>query len=218
MKRTYGKLGLLLLILAGMAVAQGDKPAFTAETGWGATGWYVQIPAYQPAPAMAKPALELAQSVPGPTALLEWKGILCGEITRTNGAVEDLGCNHNMIVNGGKDMAIGDIFGLTAQGTANVWNQLAVGQNVTPFAATDTALSGIYTNCGLGIATATLTRVGVGNVSSVYTWTSSCDAKTITAGALYNATNSVLAAEGTVTSGTLNTGDKYTLTYYGGQT
>jgi galactitol-specific phosphotransferase system IIB component len=148
----------------------------------------------------------------------DWNGLACASLERTNGVTEDLGCHHNLIVNNGKDMAIGDLFGLTAQGTNNVWNQLALGQNVTPMAATDTALSGIYTNCGLGVATSTLTRVAVGNVSSVYTWTSTCDSKTITAVAMYNATNNILAAEAVVTSAILNIGDKLTLTYYGAQT
>jgi len=154
----------------------------------------------------------------GPYFRVTWNGLACATITRKSGAVEDLGCKHNLIVNGAKDMAIGDLFGLTAQGTNNIWDQIAIGQNVTPFSAADTALSGIYTNCGLEIATAVLTRVAVGNVSSVYTWTSTCDSKTITAVAMYNHSNSVLATEAVVSSATLNTGDKLTVTYYGAQT
>ena len=218
MKMKYGIAGLLLLILAGVTVAQGDKPAIVAGTGWEATGWYGPVPSYAPAVAPVIKEAQLAPSAAGPTSELDWAGMVCTTITRKSGTVEDNGCNHNLITNGGKDMAIGNLFNITANGTANVWNQLALGLNVTPMAATDTALSGIYTNSGLAMATATLTRVGTGNVFSVYTWTCTADGKTITAAAMYNASNSILAAEAVVTSATLNTGDKLTLTYYGAQT
>jgi hypothetical protein len=217
MTKTYGVVGLFLILMASMAAAAGDKPAMLAGTGWEATGWYSLPPAVLPAP-VVKLSEYTKPAAPGPIAFMDWSGVACGVVTRKTGTVEDLGCNHNLIVNNGKDMAIGDLFGLTAQGTANVWNQLAIGQNATPFAATDTALSGIYTNYGLGIATSTLTRVAVGNVSSVYTWTCSADGKTVTAVAMYNATNSILATEAVVTSATLNNGDKLTITYYGAQT
>ncbi|MCX6776345.1 MAG: hypothetical protein NT130_05870 [Candidatus Micrarchaeota archaeon] len=199
--KTYG---LLMLFLVGMACAAGDRPAFVSGTGWGNTGWFIQI-----AP----------QSAPGPTASLDWNGLVCTEIQRAGTDTWiDNGCNHNLITNTGKNMSVCDLFGIATYGTTNQWTQIALGQNVTAMAATDTALSGIYSTCNLGIAGGTAALVATGNVSVSNIWTSSCDAQTITAAALYNATNSKLAAEAVVTSATLNNGDKLTLTYYGAQT
>jgi hypothetical protein len=215
------KYGLLMLFLIGIASAARDKPALLAGTGWEATGWYNQAPGYTSivVPMIKEAQLTPVTNIPGPTTELDWAGMACSEIQRKGSDVWiDNGCHHNIIVNGGKDMATGDLFAIAANGTNNVWNKLALGLNTSAFAVTDTALSGIYTNFGLEIATATLTRVAVGNVSSVYTWTCTADGKTITAAAMYNTTNSILAAEAVVTSATLNNGDKLTLTYYGAQT
>lgn len=133
---------------------------------------------------------------------------VCPYVIRADGTREDLGCWHNTVTNGGKDM----IKNAIALGGADKVSRLAVGNGSAPAAAT-TDLDKIWTDCGLGIAEATYgSNGGNGNWSYWKTWTSTCDGAIVNTTALYNATADVFAGT-SFTATTLQTNDQITVNY-----
>jgi len=122
---------------------------------------------------------------------------------------ELIGCNHNILVNTGKDMILD---ALAHGGFGNV-TYIAVANNTVRQAVTDTSLQGEWTTCGLARAMANeFTRNDYGNWTIAYTWTVSCDGVYINATGLYNATGT-LFAEATLPLSILYSHDSYRIAW-----
>ena len=116
---------------------------------------------------------------------IKYKGVVC--IYKNN---ELVGCNHNLLVNSGKDMILN---ALARGGLGNI-TTIAVANNTVAQAATDTSLQGEWTTCGLARAQANeFTRNGYGNWTIAYTWTVTCDNVYVNATGLYNSTGTLFA-------------------------
>jgi len=120
-------------------------------------------------------------------------------------------CTHNLLVNKGKDLVA-----LAVNGTAATITQIAVGNNTATQLVTDTSLATQGTEwaeCGLAKATGTYVYRGVGAWNVTKAFTSSCDNIGVNATALQNTADSVLFAETTFTSTTLQTNDILNVTW-----
>lgn len=142
-------------------------------------------------------------------------GVACAQVTRANGAVENLGCHHNLITNKGKEYIKASL-----NGTASMWNftNLTLGGNTTAMAATDTDLANIQaTASGLGPGSAAYWYIGVGNSSLSKLWTNAGATVNINSTGIYNTTLAPtnLFAEAYFGSNTnLQVGDQINVTYY----
>lgn len=143
-------------------------------------------------------------------ANLHYEGMACVTAI-VSGEKVDLGCKHNIITTGGKNMIRDSAMGVNW----NKLNRLAIANNTVAQGASDTSLQGIYSTCDLGIQSVTPLLIGTGNWSVNYTWTSSCDSTYVNATGIYNETTATaLFAETTFTTVTLNTNDQLQIIYY----
>lgn len=141
----------------------------------------------------------------------KYKGVVCSYVQR-GGEWQLVGCNHNLITNVGKDW----IENILAHGGtfANV-TVIALANNTVAQSASDTALQGEWTTCGLTRAQAnSFTDNGYGNWSISYTWTATCDELIVNATGLYtNEATPKLFAETTLPKVILYNGDNYKVTW-----
>ena len=125
---------------------------------------------------------------------------------------ELVSCQHNLLTNAGKN-AIKDRLG--SPGNLNVFDYIALANNTVAQSATDTALQGEWTTCGLSRTQGTFASEGVGNWSITAIFTSSCDDVIVNATGLYNATSGgTLFAETTFPTRTLYDGDSIQIKWY----
>ncbi len=145
---------------------------------------------------------------------LGYTGIACTQVIRANGKLEDLGCQHNLITNIGKEYIKAAL-----NSTASMWNftNLTLGGNTTTMAVGDTDLANIFSaSTNLSAGSAAYWYIGVGNSSLSREWTANATAIVNSTG-IYNTTNSAakLFAEAYFgSSTTLASGDKINVTYY----
>lgn len=142
---------------------------------------------------------------------------VCKVVTRADGRIENLGCNHNVVNNGGLNF-IRDCVGNGLCGAPTAFRQMAIANCTTTPAAAHTVLCNAanneWTTCGLANATSTYYQFGTGAWNVSYQWTSSCDTAYVNATGLYNATQAgTLLASNTFTSVTLMNGDKLNVTW-----
>jgi len=148
---------------------------------------------------------------------IKYHSSVCKVVTRADGRIEDLGCNHNVVNNGGLNF-IKECLGNGGCGTPTAFKQMAVANCTTTPAAAHTVLCNAASNewitCGLNNATATYVTAGTGAWNETYQWTSSCDTVYVNATGLYNATTAgTLLASNTFTTVTLMNGDKLNVTW-----
>jgi hypothetical protein len=100
-----------------------------------------------------------------------------------------IGCNHNLITNAGKDVVYYALTGSLQNAT-----YIAVANNTVAQSASDTALQGEWTTCGLAKGPAeSIVRNGYGNWTITKSWTVTCDNVIVNATGLYNATGPLFA-------------------------
>jgi hypothetical protein len=117
-----------------------------------------------------------------------YNGMVCHTVTRADGEVEDLGCNHNILFLVGKNFTTSQLFASPSAAGAAIAN-ISVGNGTT--APTDTwsaANFGGISNCDLApsntlawinIANATSGYIDAsGNVSANHKWTATCGSGT----------------------------------------
>lgn len=140
---------------------------------------------------------------------MTYHSAVCPYVTRADGTREDLGCVHNVVTNGGKDMIREDL----AAGGSNKPTNLSLG-NGTAIAAASTTIDREWLDCGMVQKAATYgINSGNGNWSLWATWTSTCDGVIVNNTALYNATTPKVFAGAGFTSTTLQTNDQITVNY-----
>ena len=120
---------------------------------------------------------------------------------------ELIGCQHNVITNGGLDMVKTSL----GEGTSNVITDLALGNEQAP-AAGDSALPGLYEDSGLTKASGAYNSNGVGNWSVAHTWTSTGDNKVVNTTGLYKDGGNLFAGT-SFASTTLQTDDQIKVNY-----
>jgi len=110
------------------------------------------------------------------TQSIEYGSAACVRI-RQNGIWKDLGCEHNVLTDKGKEF-IEQELGDSASATTIVANNISL-CNATAGcgepAATWTDLPNYYTSCGLEATAGTYASEGTGNWSITHTFTSTCD-------------------------------------------
>jgi len=123
---------------------------------------------------------------------LEYTGMVCHTVTRADGDVEDLGCNHNILFLVGKNFTTSQLFSAPSAAGATPVANISLGNGTA--APTDTwsavSFGGIKStdSCALGPQNS-LTWINVpnatsgyidasGNVSANYKWTSACGSGT----------------------------------------
>ena len=150
----------------------------------------------------------IPSSTPAVSEGILYHGVVC--VQTSTGFKE---CNHNIIVNNGKEYIEKLLVG---QATAGA-KQIALGNSSSTLQPTDTALPNEFANgCSLTNATGAYVDAGTGQWNITYQWTSGCDSVLLNSTALYNATagsNPVLFAEATFTGTTLSNNDKINVTW-----
>jgi hypothetical protein len=148
-----------------------------------------------------------------------YTGMVCREVTRTDGTVLDLGCYHNVLANNGKNLTTSQLFSKPSAASAtDVVDTMQLGNTSAPL-VTSATHPGLIAECGLdeyaslawiGVGTAT---DGNGNVSTNYRWTSTCDGVVVNTTGLLSNTNKYFAGN-TFTSVTLQANDQLNVTWY----
>lgn len=158
-----------------------------------------------------------------------YTGMVCHTVTRANGAVEDMGCNHNILFLVGKNFTTSQLFSAPSAAGATPVANISIGNGTV--APTDTwsaaNFGGIKStdSCTLGPQNS-LTWINIpnstsgyidasGNVSANYKWTSGCGSGT---GEEVNQTMIGLTtnafAANTFTNVFLQSGDQLNVTWY----
>ena len=158
----------------------------------------------------------------GKFAAIGYNSMVCKEVTRADGAKEDLGCKHNLFTNYGKNMTRDLITNPTAGAAVNVislGNATGADQD-----ALNTSLGQEYgaggsnpAACGLGRAAGSYLPIPTshGNWSISKVFTATCNSLTVSATGLYNHTSaSTLFAETIFTPATLQTNDQINITWF----
>lgn len=141
-------------------------------------------------------------NTPEADAIFKYKGYVC-VYAKHNGIWQKIGCNHNILVNSGKDMILDRL----AHGNLDNITYIAVANNTVAQSESDTSLQGEWTTCGLSRTQANeFTKNDIGNWSIAYTWTVTCDNVIVNATGLYNSTGT-LFAETTIPTHTFYDGD-----------
>lgn len=122
------------------------------------------------------------------------------------GKVTELANHPNLLVNVGKDLVA-----LALNGTAATTTEVYVSNGTTAQLATDTALPGLIGDSGLVHATGTYVYRGVGAWNVTKTFTSTGNSIGVNGTALYS--SSILFAETTFTTTTLNANDQLNITW-----
>jgi hypothetical protein len=143
-------------------------------------------------------------------------GASCAKVTRTDGTVEDLGCDHNFYMSEGMGFLRDELF--TGTATTNLVNTMFLG-NGTSWDADLSAHTNEIFGCGLSAASVTFTdwAVGTGNASASYEWTSTCSIIVNTTGincSACSASTEFFAGNNFTQSATLSSGDKLNVTWY----
>jgi hypothetical protein len=100
-----------------------------------------------------------------------------------------VGCNHNIITNGGKDVVYYALTGSLQNAT-----YIAVANNTVAQSAADTSLQGEWTTCGLAKGPAdSIVKNNYGNWTITKSWTVTCDNVIVNATGIYNATGPLFA-------------------------
>ncbi|RKX65145.1 MAG: hypothetical protein DRP42_05255 [Tenericutes bacterium] len=138
---------------------------------------------------------------------LHHDGVFKIVVKRANGDTENIGVFHNTFTQYGMNITRDAL-----QGTSVNVSQLALGNGTTP-TATDTALPGIHTTGGLGIANGDFTNnIGDGNWTVNKTWTATADNMVCNVTGLYVQGGNMFAGT-TFTSTTLQTDDQISVSY-----
>jgi hypothetical protein len=160
-----------------------------------------------------------------------YTGMVCHTVTRADGDVEDLGCNHNILILTGKNTTTSQLFNKpsAADATNGVVDNMTLGNGTAvPHQLESVADFGGIPDCGLNPTTGqawinvnngTGTYVdGSGNVSTNNKWTATCGSGT---GERVNqtllsthATPAVMFAANTFTDVYLQSGDQLNVTWY----
>ena len=143
----------------------------------------------------------------------KYTGVSCVKIIRKNGVIEDLGCDHNVLYNSGKDL-IEELLGNTGSGgpVKNITLCNATAGCGTPVADASETWNEI-TTCGLESAQGTYSSIGVGNWSIQHTFTSTCDNVETNVTRIRNSAGTNLAGR-SFTLATLQNGDQLQITWY----
>ena len=152
---------------------------------------------------------------------LQYHAVVCKEVYRADGTVEDIGCGSNILVNNGRNM-IQDRMTGSQTGNLSVIN---VGGNLTAMTTASTNISNIF-NAASGLspavgaiynATDPLTQVG--NTSVTHTFTAAADNLYVNQTGLSN--ESLLVTSGAAlfagegfTNVVLQTNDQLNVTWY----
>lgn len=144
---------------------------------------------------------------------IHYKGTVCHSVTRANGEYLDLGCNHNLLTNAGKDAIKNALNGGT--GTFNYIALCNATAGCAAPAVGDTTLANEYAAGGLSRAAGTYgSLAGNGNWSMAKTFTATADALTTNKTGLFNASSTgTMLAENTFTLVTLYTNDQLTINW-----
>ena len=142
-----------------------------------------------------------------------YNSMVCIKVKRANGEVEDLGCEHNILYDSGKEL-IEDLLGNTGSGgPANVIAlcdaSLGCGEPVADASETFNEI----TSCGLAPATGTYQSVGTGNWTISHTFTSTCDNVQTNVTRLRTGTGTNFAGR-SFTLATLQKDDQLQITWY----
>jgi len=143
-------------------------------------------------------------------------GISCAQITRVDGIVENLGCDHNYFMSEGSEF-IADEVATSGSGNAIDWMFLGNGTN---WNADLSAHTDEIFDCGLNATSITWADVGgTGNISATYTWTmTGCSSIVVNTTGL-NCSACALgteffAANNFTSSATLSSGDQLNVTWF----
>ena len=143
-------------------------------------------------------------------------GISCFQIIRMDGAVEDLGCEHNQFMSEGSEFLADE---MATSGSGNAIDQILLGNTTDTTNAGLTDHPGLVVGCGLDAIGGInwLDVDGTGNISANHTWTSTCTIVVNTTGlncsACAAATN-YFAGNNFTTAATLASGDQLNVTWF----
>jgi hypothetical protein len=160
----------------------------------------------------------LVSSIGVPSTSLTYNTAVCKVITRADGTVEDLGCSHNLVSDGGKDF-LKECLGDGACGAPTAFTNMTIGNCTVSQTGAQTELCGgqDYSDgaCGLGPSNPTdgptYSSAGTGAWNITATWTSNCDNVIVNATALYN--NTLMFAQNNFTTVTLMSSDQINVTW-----
>lgn len=159
-------------------------------------------------------AVNIATSSTEGSEGIAYHSSVCKTLTRADGSVEDLGCDHNLLVNAGAEAiedAIGSGSGTSAFNYIGLCNSTA---GCTAPASGDTAIDNEYTDSGLTRSQGTFGDNGVGNWSVWKTFTATADSLTTNLTGIYNASSgTTLLASNSFTEVTLQTSDQLTVNW-----
>ena len=105
---------------------------------------------------------------------IKYNAIVCAEVIKSNGEVIDLGCQHNLLVDQGKDYILELMSGIDQVGATpgtDYAKYISLSTNSTAPDASWTVIPDEITSGGLARAEATCTRNAVGNWTCEYTFT-----------------------------------------------
>jgi len=108
--------------------------------------------------------------------VLSYKGTVCAKVIKSNGEVIDLGCQHNLLVDQGKDYILELMSGIDQVGATpgtDYAKYISLSNNTTAPSASWTVIPDEITSGGLERAAGTCTRNAVGNWTCEHTFTAS---------------------------------------------
>jgi hypothetical protein len=155
----------------------------------------------------------------GKSESTDYAGLICAQLTKADGSVQNLGCNHNAITNLGKNFTRDAVSGLGVAPLNGV-KYLELSTDGGAPAATDTACPTPVTTGNLAIAVGTVAVIAPsGNYSVTKTWTANAAVNGITKVCLGNdtatpSTNSLFASGLLGQTVNMGSGDQLTINYY----
>lgn len=140
-------------------------------------------------------------------------GMVCVKLIKSTGEEVDLGCNHNVLYDDGKEL-IETILGYTGSGgPVNVISLCnATAGCATPTSAGTETYNEI-TTCGLNPTSGSYASTGIGNWTITYTFTSSCNGVSTNVTRLKNS-GGIKFAGNSFTLATLQSGDQLQIKWY----
>jgi len=152
----------------------------------------------------------------GTTEGVLYTGMVCHKVTRAGGAVEDYGCDKNVLTNVGKNHTTSQLFSEpTAVSATDIVDSMVLGNTSAP-QDTDTSHPGKVSDCGLAEYSSlswSSTGTSDGNVTANHQWTSSCNNVVVNTTGLETNGDTYFAGN-SFTSVTLQANDQLTVTWY----